>query len=117
MQPRSAKLYLYSMNNVAEDFLRRIEFLRKQNPKGELPENFLNEMNKWALESICVVGLNKRLGLLDPLTPNLEAEQFIKDVLNMFDYLNDLDVKLSPWKYISTPKYRAFIKTMNRITE
>lgn len=62
MQPRSANMYVSAMNNVAEDFLTVMERYRKQNPQGEMPADFMDDVNKWALESICVVAFNKRLG-------------------------------------------------------
>lgn len=64
MQPRSAQMYIHSMNDVAQDFIERMNKLREKDPNGDMPEDFSYELNKWALESICVIGLNKRLGIL-----------------------------------------------------
>lgn len=117
MQPRSARLYVDSMSNVAQDMIARVRTFQRQDPKNMMPKDFMNELNKWALESICVVALNKRLGLLDPDSTNSEALRFIQDVLTMFDLMNDLEIKVSPWRYISTPAWRKFVRTMDRITQ
>lgn len=62
MQPRSAQMYIGPMDLVAQDFIKKMKTLASANSRGEMPEDFFNELNKWALESICVVALNKRLG-------------------------------------------------------
>lgn len=116
MQPRAAQMYIESMNDVAQDFLGLMMTFLKKSPNQEMPENFLNEIHKWALESISVVALNKRLGLLKPNNVNPEANKFIVDAINMFDSLYELDVEPSPWKYFKTPAYKRFIKTMDSIT-
>lgn len=62
MQPRSAQMYIESMDCVAQEFIERMQSLEHQDPNGEMPADFSNDLNRWALESIAVIGLNKRLG-------------------------------------------------------
>lgn len=46
------------------EFITRI--LRIRNRQEEVPPTFKNEIDKWAMECMCSVTLNKRLGFLDP---------------------------------------------------
>lgn len=144
MQPRSAQKYIGTVDTVTQEFMQRINYLMTKHPQGEMPEDFQNELAKWALESICVIGLNKRLGkysiihiyiywllckndvniffvILGLLNSNLSsdsAEQtFINDVLQLFVLMNELDVKPSLWRWISTPTWRKYVKILDRVVE
>ncbi|GLV43434.1 Cytochrome P450 301a1 [Carabus blaptoides fortunei] len=118
MQPRSAQQYIGVIDDTTHDFIRRLDYLQSKHPQGEMPADFDNEISKWALESICVIGLNKRLGLLNSnIAPDSEEQVFINDVLDLFKLLNKLDVEPSLWKWISTPTFRRYVKTLNRIMD
>lgn len=62
LQPRNIKRYTGHVNEIAADLVENIRFLTKLNPPGEMPDNFMNELNKFGLESILFVGLDKRFG-------------------------------------------------------
>lgn len=49
------------MSEVSDSMVERVRSL-SSNPERQLPEDFLDEIHKWALESICIVALNKKLG-------------------------------------------------------
>lgn len=116
MQPRSAKLYVGPIDAVAQDFINRIRILRDE--KQEMPDDFNNELYKWALESIVYIALDTRLGCLnDNLQPDSEPQKMIEAVQITFDCLYKLDLKLSPWKYISTPAWRRFVKASDYFLE
>lgn len=58
------------------------------------------------------------IGLLDPINePPEEALKFINDVLDIFDLLNELDVKPSLWRWVNTKDWKKFVKTLDSITE
>ena len=111
-----------------------------------MPADFIHEMAKWALEckrviSVSLIGLNffdiwlrhrksrlhaaisyvaldTRLGLLGKdLDPASDAVVLTNIIWGLFDNLYDLDIKPSPWKWVSTPAYRKFIGSMNRFNE
>lgn len=143
MKPRSAQQYIGVVDRVTQDLISRMDYLMHKHPQGEMPEDFLNELAKWALESICAIGLNKRLGkiiiytplqilnrnivhekyfiilgLLDSnLAPDSAEQTFINDVLEFFVLMNELDVKVSLWKWISTPTWKRYVKILDRILE
>ncbi|CAL4082245.1 unnamed protein product [Meganyctiphanes norvegica] len=52
--------YLPKMDDIAKDFVKRIDTLR--NAENEMPENFMKELYKWALENVGLLSFNKRIG-------------------------------------------------------
>lgn len=62
MKPRTVKLYTGPVNEVVDDFIKRIKVLEKQNENGEMPHDFEFEINKWALEVMTKMALEIRLG-------------------------------------------------------
>lgn len=83
---------------------------------NEMPESFFRELNRWALESIGTIGLDKRLGLIGSVQ-DPEAEQFIGSIRDFLLYSFDLEFKPSLWKYIDTPVWKKVIKAQDNITE
>ena len=49
LKPQSVSSYLPVMNEVADDFVKRIKALQDENQ--EMPKDFQNELFKFALES------------------------------------------------------------------
>lgn len=64
MQPKIANMYIPKIDEVADDFVENIRRLSKSNPNGEMPEDFKNELNKFTLESVGLIALDKRFGKL-----------------------------------------------------
>ncbi len=62
MKPKVVKAYIPDIDTVARDFIRKIRTLRDEN--NEMPDDFQNELNKWSLESIALIALEHRLGLI-----------------------------------------------------
>lgn len=63
LQPRVIKMYIDQIDQVAIEFLDACKTMR--NPTTlEMPSNFGHELNCWALESIGVITLDERLGVL-----------------------------------------------------
>ncbi|XP_034236857.1 cytochrome P450 CYP12A2-like isoform X2 [Thrips palmi] len=113
MQPRNTLQYVRPIDRVSQEFVDRMRVIR--NDKLEMPPDFSHEISKWALESITLVALDARLGLLKQ--PDPEASQMIKAVRCMFDSMYELDVLPSPWKLISTPAYRRFVSSIDFVTQ
>lgn len=112
MQPRNAKLYVGAIDQVSQQLVNRMRLIRDAN--NEMPEDFYNELSKWALESITYIALDKRLGCLDnDLRPDSEAQQIIAAVHTIFDCLFYLDVQPSVWKYVPTPAYLRMKRNMD----
>ncbi|XP_049811771.1 probable cytochrome P450 12a5, mitochondrial [Schistocerca nitens] len=112
LQPRSAKLYVGPIDQVAEDFVNRMVQLRDENQ--QMPDDFLNELCKWSLESVSLVALDSRLGCLEPNLPgDSEPQKMIDAVQVILDATFKLEFRLSPWKLISTPTWRRYVKALD----
>lgn len=48
LQPRTAKLYVNTIEETAEAFIQRTKLIR--NDMNEVPADYLNEIHKWSLE-------------------------------------------------------------------
>lgn len=137
MNPRTAEMYVDSMDNVANGLIANIRNFSKSNSKQEMPEDFQNELYKWTLESIGVIAYNRRIGLcictkkivffiiicnlLGCLDANLskdsDGQKVINAALEMFDLLYELDVLPSLWPMVSTRKWRRYVKVLDFFTE
>lgn len=62
LQPRNIKHYTNDVNEVATDLVENMRVLAKLNPPGEMPDDFMNELQKFTLETVLFVALDKRFG-------------------------------------------------------
>ncbi|XP_047545477.1 cytochrome P450 CYP12A2-like [Vanessa atalanta] len=109
LQTKTIKLYRNSLNEVAEDMIKRMKFIR--NEKNMLEGKFDEEMNLWALESIALVALGGRLNCLDRSLPeNSPERKLIQTIHYIFKTVEAIDFKPNLWRYISTPTFK---KVMN----
>ena len=94
LKTKNGDHYVPVLGDIADEFIGRIWLIRQEN--NEMKPNFINEMYRWALEckfpftkvqnilslyfivlflAVAVVGLNTRLGCLQPnLAPDSEAQ-------------------------------------------
>lgn len=63
LQPKIVKMYIEKVDQVAMEFLEKCKTMRNTDTL-EMPDNFGHELNRWALESIGVIALDERLGIL-----------------------------------------------------
>lgn len=75
MQPKTVKSYVPVVQTIADEFVERIRDIRDEN--SEVPADFVNEANKWALESISCIALDQRLNLMIDQDPNSDGQQLI----------------------------------------
>nr|WCC58036.1 cytochrome P450 [Pharsalia antennata] len=118
MQPRAIQQYVGSMDKVAGELLDNMRYFAKQNENSEMPENFQDELYKWALESVGVVALDRHLGCLNLNAPkDSEPHKFISNVNEMFHYMYQFDVLPPIWKFFETPSFKRYMKILDYITE
>lgn len=115
LQPKTVKTYITPVDEVVVDFIKRIKSIRDES--NEVPADFQNEMNKWALETVGVLALDTRLGVLGHLEKDSDAQMLIQYVHDFFRLEFDLDVSPSIWRYYKTPKFNEMMKTCNKLTE
>lgn len=116
MQPKTVKSYVPVVQTIADEFVERIRRIRDEN--SEVPADFANEANRWALESICSIALNQRLGLLNSNPdPDSDGQRLISAVHDFFTLTFELEMMPSIWKYYKTPAYKKLIATLHTMTE
>ncbi|XP_055381402.1 uncharacterized protein LOC129611988 [Condylostylus longicornis] len=116
MQPKTIKIYVNRMNDVASDFLEKIRLIRDPSTL-EVPDDFGEIITNWTLESVCVVALDTKLNLIKDPSKHPDALKLKEALRVFFDVVFDLDFKPSLWKYVATPKYNKFIKAMDTLTD
>lgn len=62
LKPKTVRAYIPVIDQIAIDFVGKIRTIGDE--KQEMPANFGLELNKWSLESIAVIALEHRLGLI-----------------------------------------------------
>ncbi|XP_033155254.1 probable cytochrome P450 49a1 [Drosophila mauritiana] len=113
LQPQTAKKYIPPLNDIASEFMGRIELMRDE--KDELPANFLHELYNWALESVGRVSLDTRLGCLSP-EGSEEAQQIIEAINTFFWAVPELELRMPLWRIYPTKAYRSFVKALDQFT-
>ncbi|XP_011686066.1 PREDICTED: cytochrome P450 CYP12A2-like [Wasmannia auropunctata] len=115
MQPRTVKAHVAQISEVTGDFVKKMRALRDSETL-ELPKGFNNELLKWALESICSIALDCRLGCLDSnLAADSEPQIMINCVREMFDLMYSMEVQLSLWKVYNTRNLKKFFRALDTL--
>ncbi|CAD7015059.1 probable cytochrome P450 12c1, mitochondrial [Ceratitis capitata] len=112
MQPKNAKLYLDPLQKVNLEFIERIREIRDPLTL-EVPENFLEDINHLAFDSVAVVALDHEFGLLRRNPDCAEAKVLCEHMSAFLKSIYDLGIKPSFYKYIQTPTYKRFAKSMD----
>ncbi|KAI5107331.1 sterol 26-hydroxylase, mitochondrial [Silurus meridionalis] len=83
LHPKDAMKYEHVVNEVVTDFIKRIRFLRKMSPTGDLVSNISNELYYFSLEGISSILFETRIGCLENEIP-AETQNFIDSIAQMF---------------------------------
>lgn len=113
LQPKSVKSYIPQVDEIAREFVERTQLSRDKN--NEVPASFGHELNKWALESIGLIALDQRLGVLEGNHP--DAKLLIKCVKDFFRLSYELEILPSLWKYVATPKFNELMSAFDNMTK
>ncbi|KAH8360237.1 hypothetical protein KR093_011462, partial [Drosophila rubida] len=114
MQPKNVRLYYKKMSQVNCEFVERIKAIRDANTL-EVPPNFIDDINRWTLESVSVVALDKQLGLLKESSKSDSVMLLFKSLDEFFTYAGVLEVKPSLWRYIHTPMMKKLLNAYDNI--
>lgn len=110
LKPKLVKVYTDPLNEIAEDFVKRLNQLKEDKPY--LEDNFLFEITKWSLESVALVALGSRLGCLtDNLSSDHPATKLMQCAKDILQLSFKLELLPSPWKYIATPAFKKLMRT------
>ncbi|XP_055838070.1 probable cytochrome P450 12b2, mitochondrial isoform X2 [Episyrphus balteatus] len=117
MKVQTVRENLPDIDDISQQFLQKIEQLRDPKTKN-IKTNFHDEVKLWAFESICCIGLNKRMGFLNS-SGSVDPDALkLSDAMSRFFQLSfEFDVQPSIWKYYETPKFKTLIQTYDEITE
>jgi len=108
LPPTTARKYIEPLNTIAGDFLTRMADMRDEN--DELPENFLMEIYKWALESVARVALDTRLGCLDAnLSRHSESQRIIDSINTFFWNVAEVELKMPVWRVYKNKSFKKYI--------
>lgn len=106
LKSKNVVSYLSQVDQITLDFIERMAFFQAKH--GEMPHDFQTELYKWALESVGVVALNRRLGCLTPDLPeDSEPMRLIRLVSDLFHNLNLTEFGVHTWRIFPTRPYRT----------
>lgn len=83
LKPADAALYTDSLNEVISDFIVRLDQVRAESASGDQVSDVAHLLYHMALEAICYILFEKRVGCLEPSIPQ-ETANFIRSVGLMF---------------------------------
>lgn len=113
MQPRIAKMYIKPIENTAMQLCDRIANIRNGN--NDVPDNFLNELHKWSLESIANIALDVRLDCFQENSNFTETQELIDAVNTFFINVPILELKIPFWRLWNTPTFQQYISALETI--
>ncbi|XP_058978073.1 cytochrome P450 CYP12A2-like isoform X3 [Musca domestica] len=112
----------YYRNVVKPDIFQGVEGLlgsiqQIRNPRTqEVPATFVEEIHRWAVESVGVIALDHRLDMLSRKQRDATAERLIESIMTFFECAGELEFKPTIWKYYKTPTFKKLIKSLDGIT-
>lgn len=115
LQPKTVRTYIEPVDGVVQDFIERIKSIRDE--QNEVPKDFQNEMNKWALETVGIISLDTRLGVLGDIPKDSDPQKLIQCVHDFFHLSFELEFLPSIWRYYKTPKFQQMMETLDAMTE
>uniref|UniRef100_A0A182TFB9 Cytochrome P450 n=1 Tax=Anopheles melas TaxID=34690 RepID=A0A182TFB9_9DIPT len=112
MQPKVIRQYVDKVDTVAREFMAIVHGLRDE--KQELPADFNEWLNRWALETMGVLVLDARLGVLDKdQTP--EVTHFIDLTKEAVTLFYQLDILPSIWRKLKTPAFYRLMRALDEL--
>lgn len=117
LKPRNVAMYLPKVDSTALKFMDRIDVLQEQHG-GRVPDDFLQELYKWAFESVGLVAMDREFGCLDPdLCEDSKPMQMIHHIHKMIDVMDEIELGLPIWKLYKTATYRQLEAAHNAFLE
>ncbi|XP_075148686.1 cytochrome P450 CYP12A2-like [Haematobia irritans] len=116
LQPKNVRLYLNKLSQVNKEFVNRVKDIRDTKTL-EVPADFETELNRWALESISIVALDKKFGLLTKNHNDAEVAKLFKMLTDFFTYSVDVEFKPPIWKYYKTKSFRRLMEALDGLTD
>ncbi|KAF5302902.1 hypothetical protein FQA39_LY02082 [Lamprigera yunnana] len=98
------------IDEVSEKFIERILCVR--NKQEKVPHTFYSEINKWSLECLCSILLNKRLGFLDEsyLSVSSEPARILDGVQETVAAIRSCEFGFHLWRLVETSGWKRLVK-------
>lgn len=103
---------MQTLHETSSNFIKFSRIKKNRDDKSEAPEDFLEYLNEWALESIALITLNRRLGVMD----NPEASKVNALIKKVFELSFEYDVLPGIWRTFKTPGFKNAMKTYEKLT-
>lgn len=116
MNPKTVKSYIGAVDQISTDFVQRIRMIRERETQ-EMPNHFINELNKWSLESISYIALNQRLGLLTEGWETTKGQELIQAVQVFLNLAFRMEIMPSMWRYYETADYKKVMIALHTVTK
>uniref|UniRef100_A0A182QZP4 Uncharacterized protein n=1 Tax=Anopheles farauti TaxID=69004 RepID=A0A182QZP4_9DIPT len=114
MQPKTVRVYVGDVDEIAREFTTIMCKIRDD--KYELPADFIRWMNRWALETMGVLALESRLGVLQS-TDSGEGQKLLETVDQILKLTYQLEILPSLWRYFKTPAFRKLMAKYDDLTD
>ncbi|XP_011053756.1 PREDICTED: probable cytochrome P450 12b2, mitochondrial [Acromyrmex echinatior] len=117
MRPNTVKTHTTQIHAITSEFVDKMSTLR--DPKTlELPDDFMNELYKWSVETMCLIALNYRMGCLKSnLAVDSEPQIMINCVKEMFNLTYRIENVPSLLKINHTWNYQKLFQALDQINE
>lgn len=113
LKPAEAAIYTDAINEVISDFLTRLDQVRAESASGDQVPDVAHHLYHLALEVICYVLFEKRVGCLEPSIPE-DTSTFIRSVGLMFQ--NSVYVTFLPkWTRPLLPFWNRYLNGWDSI--
>ncbi|KYN04117.1 putative cytochrome P450 12b2, mitochondrial [Cyphomyrmex costatus] len=115
MRPKIVKMHVAQIHDITNEFVDKISTLL--DPKTlELPDDFMNELYKWSVESMCSIALNYRMGCLKSnLAIDSDAQIMINCVKEMFDLTYRIENVPSLLEINNRRNYQKLFNALDKI--
>lgn len=74
-------------------------------------------MNRWTLESVSVIALDKQLGLITTNRDNPDLKELFRLLNEFFRLATIIELKPPIWKYFKTSTFKKFMKNLDGLLE
>ncbi|XP_066989891.1 probable cytochrome P450 49a1 isoform X2 [Macrobrachium rosenbergii] len=111
MKQKNLCTYMREMEKITLDFIQKVS--QHRDGEGEVTLDLLEELQSWALESVCFVSINQRVGSFDDKQDSNERLKEIRDVaVEYLDAIFTCETGSKLWKIYPTEQYSKLEKSL-----
>ncbi|KAK3907101.1 putative cytochrome P450 [Frankliniella fusca] len=119
----AAKNFTAELDAVAADFVSRLGAMRDE--KNELPDDFINELYRWSLESLGAAALGTRLGCVRPRgqedlgeeDQDPSTERLLAAVRTFFETVAVVELRKPYARWLRTREWKRYVSALDVFRE